>query len=178
MHERVPKWLEQVTSGLGDGKDWIVRKWKDLSVLPRFGLWLCFQAVMAKVQLWLWHSLLDVVDLAVRLLVLPLHVQLLLIVIAFLTAQTFLTESRFNRTWEIVENMDESHGRKSTVTDGGSKNELKVESYKRSSWRVYVICCAILGGIVGVALGPTWVIGLTVLGAMVGDEWARRTLAD
>lgn len=52
------------------------------------------------------------------------------------------------------------------------------EEYKRSSWHVYVVCCATIGGILGIGWGPEWVIGLALLGAMVGDDWARRTLVD
>lgn len=104
--------------------------------------------------------------------------QLLLIVIALLVGQTALTEERFNRTWKIVDDMDDSCCGAKAATDGGQKKELKIDAYRRSSWRIYVVCCAIIGGILGIAGGPAGVIGLAVLGAMLGDEWAKRTLYD
>ena len=173
---RVPEWLEQVIRGLSDGSDWLTQKWYDLPIPFRFGGWLFFQAILFKIQLRLWHGLLKVVEFVFGMLALPLPVQLLLIVIALLVGQTVLTERRFNRTWNIVENMDKSQKDGGAVTDGGPKKELEITDYKRSSWRVYVVCFAILGGVIGVNWGPAGVIGLTVLGAMVGDEWAQRVL--
>lgn len=64
------------------------------------------------------------------------------------------------------------------MTDGGQKAGLGTDGCKRSSWRIYVVCFAIIGGIIGINLGPAGVIGFAVLGAMLGSDWAQRTLED
>ena len=173
---RVPDWLIQVTGGLNEGRKWVARKLEGLSRPLRYTGWVVFQGILFRIQPHIWYALLDVVEFITEIVTLPIHVQLLLVVVALLVAQTALTENRFNRTWRIVENMDESPIDSTAVTDGGQQDGVGTGAYKRSSWRIYVVCSATIGGIIGVNLGPAGVIGFAVLGAMLGDDWARTTL--
>jgi len=178
MRGRTPEWLLQVAGGLNDGRKWTSRKLRSLPRPVRYGSWIVVQAVLFKLQPWLWNGLVSVVGIVTGLLKLQLHVQLLVVVLAILTTQTILTENRFKRTWKIVESMDRSAEDTPILADGGSNVDSEFESFKRSSWRVHVVCGAIAGGAFGIGWGPAGVIGLAILGGMLGDEWAKHTFED
>jgi hypothetical protein len=174
---RVPEWFEQVVGGLSDGKDWVVRRIRSLPTPVRATGWLTFQALLFKIQPHLWHGLLRVVRFVTGLLELKLHVQLLLGVIALLAVQTALAENRFKRLRRVVESMEKLNNEsKPAVADGGPEIEVEQKADNWNSARVYAACGAVAGGAIGVGWGPAGVIGLSVLGAMVGDEVAQRTL--
>lgn len=131
------------------------------------------QAVLFKIQPWLWHSLVDIVEIVTGLLELQLHVQLLVVVLAVLTVQTVLAESRFKRLRNIVESMDNP-----SATDGGSEFEVEERTDDWNSARVYAFSGAVAGGAFGIAWGPPGVIGLAILGAMIGHDLERHTFGD
>ena len=174
---RVPQWLEQIASGLSNGKNRIVRRVRRLPTPVRATGWLTFQALLFKIQPHLWHGLVGVVQFVTRLAELQLHVQLLLVVLAFLAVQTALAENRFKQLRVVVESMEElDNETKLVVSDGGTEIEVEQNTDDWNSARVYAACGAVVGGSIGVGWGPAGVIGLAVLGAMVGDELAQRTL--
>lgn len=53
----VPGWIKQVLRGLSDGKDWLLDAFQALPLLVRVSGWVVFQAVLFKVQPWLWRGL-------------------------------------------------------------------------------------------------------------------------
>lgn len=109
-------------------------------------------------------------------LALSLPAQLLIIVLALLAGQTALAENRFKHLRIIVESMDSSGDRAEVrATDGGPAMNQEDSLHDWNSTPVYVACGAIAGGALGVGWGPAGVIGLAVLGAMLGDEYARRS---
>jgi hypothetical protein len=173
---RIPEWLEQIADGLRDGTDWFVREIRTPPTPVRVIGWLGFQALLFKLQPQLWHLLIEVVQFVASVSAMELHVQLLLVVITILVGQTLLVENRFKLVRKIVENMDNSAPEAGTVaSDGGTNVEIETRTGDRRRWWICVVCGAITGGEIGLFWGPAGVIGLAVLGAMLGDEWVRRT---
>jgi hypothetical protein len=179
MHPIVPDWLMQVAGGLKDGGEWFVQKVRGKPTVLRYSWWVVLQAILFKIQPYLWQVLLDVVEFVTGVFELRLNVQLLLLVLLFLSRQTALSENRFKRYRKVVESMDNSLERvDGTATDGGVEIRREHDPDDRRLWRVYVVCGAIAGGAIGVGWGPAGTIGLAVLGAMIGHDWAQRVLEE
>lgn len=179
MRGRIPEWILQVFAGLNDGRKWTSRKLRELPTPVRYAGWIVVQAILFEVQPWLWHGLLDVVSFVTTVFELRLHVQLLVVVLAVLTVQTVLAESRFKHLRNIVESMDApSAADGATATDGGSEIEAEERTDDWNSSRVYAFSGAVAGGAFGIAWGPPGVIGLAILGAMIGHDLERHTFGD
>ena len=178
MRGRVPKWLIQVIGGLSDGKDWLVDKYRGLPSPIRASGWLVFQAVLFKLQPKFWHGLVAVVELMAHFRALNVRTHLLLLVVLLLVGHAAFVVPKLNSLHTIVKNMDNSSpDAGEAVADGGTKAKQRRDD-ELSPSGAGAISGAIAGVAFGLVLGPPWIIGLAVLGAMVGDEWEQRVLDD
>lgn len=174
----VPEWFEQVIGGLRDGKDWLIGEYRGLPAPIRAGGWLVFQAVLFKLQPKFWHGLVAVVELLDHFRALDVRTHLLLLVVLLLVGHAAFVVPKLNSLHTIVKNMDNSsNGAGEAVADGGTNAERQLDD-ELSPSGAGAISGAIAGVAFGLVLGPPWIIGLAVLGAMVGDEWEQRVLDD
>ena len=173
---RVPEWLEQVVGGLRDGKDWFVRELQTLPILVRAIGWLVFQAILFKVQPWIWRSLMFLFGFVGTVGTLPLQTQLLLFVIALLPMQTAVLSYRLNNPEGIVVIMEntESDSTGGAVTDGGTPPDRNEKERQLNTSGFGAVLGLLSGAALGSIFGPAGAIGVAVLGAMLGDEYERR----